>query len=474
LKVHGVKQGSDLIMDLFAARLGTLGVIGDSGAKAPYETSARHGQGHARAVIRPTTRNELCWVVEQLMEAGAPFVVQGAGTGLVAGATPSQHGTQWVISTQRMKQCLQIDVKNRSATVSAGYRLSDINQAAAPHGLFFPIDLGADPTIGGMVATNTGGARLVRYGGVRENLLDVKAVLARRPATVVGGEQALRKNNTGLAWSQLLCGTFGAFGIVTDATLKLHALPSQTATALVATGSANDAIDLLVSLEGELGEFVSAFEGVSPNALQAVLRHGVQSPLAQIPEYAVLLELTTTMPANRGFELEQLLTDWLERRLEDGLVRDAAIGKPEQLWRIRHGISEAIQGLGRMVAFDLAVPRSMFGDFREKSVRLVEQTVAGAVVYDFGHLGDGGVHLNVIVPTDTSLDAVGALRDAVYSLTVNDFGGSFSAEHGIGPYNQRWYARHTEPARLELAAALHHHFDAARRMGNVRLDHTCP
>lgn len=366
------------LVDVLVARLGTLGVIWDTDGKAPYEMSARHGHGHACGVVRPTTREELCWVVEQLLEADAPFVVQGAGTGLVAGATPSAAGTQWVISTQRMKQSLEIDLKNRTATVSAGYRLSDINQAAATHDLVFPIDLGADPTIGGMVATNTGGARLVRYGGVRENLLDVRAVLARRPASVVGGQRALRKNNTGLSWSQLLCGTFGAFGIITDATLKLHPLPRQTATALIATDSASAAIDLLVSLEDELGEFVSAFEGISRNALYAVLRHGLQSPFAEAPPYAVLLELRTTTPGSHGLNLESLLTDWLERRMADGLVKDAAVGRAEQLWRIRHGISEAVQALGRMIAFDIAVPRSRFGEFREKSVLMVQGMIEGA------------------------------------------------------------------------------------------------
>ena len=297
-------------------------------------------------MARPATTEELGWVVERLLEAEACFVVQGAGTGLVAGATPSASGTQWIVSTQRLKERLEIDVKNRTATVSAGYRLSDLNQAAAKHGLFFPIDLGADPTIGGMIATNTGGARLVRYGGVRENLLDVRAVLTRSPASPVGGQRGLRKNNTGLSWSQLLCGTFGAFGIVADATLKLHPLPRQTATALVATDSAADAIDLLVSLEGELGEFLSAFEGISRNALAAVLRHGVQSPFAEAPAYAVLLELATTMPARQGVDLETLLTEWLERHLAEERIKDAVLGKPEQLWRIRHSISEAVRAPG--------------------------------------------------------------------------------------------------------------------------------
>jgi FAD/FMN-containing dehydrogenase len=465
---------SATLADAIAARLGPLGVIRDEVGMAPYEASARHGKGHACAVVRPATIEELCWVVERLLAANAPFVVQGAGTGLVAGATPSSGGTQWVLSLQRLRQRLDIDARNRTVTVSAGYRLSDLNRAAAEHGLFFPIDLGADPTIGGMVATNTGGARLVRYGGVRENLLDVRAVLARAPVATVGGRQALRKNNTGLGWSQVLCGTFGAFGIVAEATLELHPIPRQTATALVATDSAAAAIDLLLSLERELGDFVSAFEGISGRALSAVLRHGLPSPFPQVPAYSVLLELATALPAGSGVDLEALLTDWLARELEGDLVRDAVVGKPEQLWRIRHGISEAVQGLGRLLAFDVAVSRSTFAEFREQAVRVVQETVPGAQVHDFGHLGDGGVHLNVIVPPEAAADRIDALRDAVYALTVCSFGGSFSAEHGIGPSNRRWYAQYTEPARLELAAALHHHFDPARRLGNVHLDKVLP
>lgn len=461
---------SQPLLEAIAARLGTASVVCDMESKAAYESSSRHGRGSACAVVRPATTEELGWVVERLLEAGASFVVQGAGTGLVAGATPSAAGTQWVVTTQRLKQRLEIDVKNGTATVSAGYRLSELNREAAKHGLFFPIDLGADPTIGGMVATNTGGARLVRYGGVRENLLDVRAVLARRPACAVGGERALRKDNTGLSWSQLLCGTFGAFGIIAQATLKLHPLPNQAVTALLAVDSAADAIDLLVLLEGELGEFVSAFEGISSNALRAVLRHGVASPFSEAPPYSVLLEVASSLPASRGFDLEALLTDWLSTQLGNARLRDAVIGKPEQLWRIRHRISEAVQGLGRMVAFDVAAPRSRFGAFLEQAVQLAMRMVEGAEVYDFGHLGDGGVHLNVIVPAQTPAFTVNALRDEVYALTVREFDGSFSAEHGIGPYNQRWYAEYTEPAKLELAAALHDHFDASRRLGNVRLD----
>jgi FAD/FMN-containing dehydrogenase len=122
-----------------------------------------------------------------------------------------------------------------------------------------------------------------------------------------------------------------------------------------------------------------------------------------------------------------------------------------------------------MIAFDVSVPRSRFGDFRDRSIQLIGELVEGAMVYDFGHLADGGVHLNLIVPVDTSAENVQALRDAIYALTVNDFEGSFSAEHGVGPYNYRWYREHTEAAKLEFSAALHRYFDPFNRLGNVRL-----
>lgn len=452
------------------ARLGARGVVGADAEKQPYEAGARHGTGSSVAVVRPADAEELAWVVAEFAEGEVPFMAQGAATGLVAAGTPSRAGTQWVVSTQRLRDVLVIDPVNRSATVSAGYRLSDVNRAAADHGLIFPIDLGADPTVGGMVATNTGGARLLRYGGVRENLLDVEAVLAVNGRRV-GRSRGLHKDNTGLTWSQLLCGTFGAFGIVTRATLKLHPVQLQSATALVAVDSTETAMSLLCSLEDEAGEFVSAFEGISGPALDAVATHGnLLLPFAQLPAYAVLVELSSAVPTGRGVDVEALLMEWLERRMELGGVVDAVVDKPAQLWRIRHSVSESVQALGRMVAFDLSVARSLFAAFRHASIGLIQAVLPGTRVCDFGHLGDGGVHLNLVVPEGTEDAHIQVLRDTIYDLAVREFGGSYSAEHGIGPYNRRWYERYAEPEVREWAGVLHRHFDPRGRMGNVRLD----
>jgi FAD/FMN-containing dehydrogenase len=454
-----------------AGRLGVQGLLTEASHTAPFEVSARHGHGFARAVVRPATVEELAWVVQELVGADASFVVQGAATGLVAAATPTDRGTQWVLSTQRLRDRLEIDPVNRSAIVAAGYRLSDVNRAAAEHGLTFPIDLGADPSIGGMVATNTGGSRLIRYGGVRENVLAVAGVLASPPGARVGSTRGLRKNNTGLDWTQLMTGTFGAFGIVSHATLKLHPAQRQTATALVAVESAELAMELLCSLEDALGEFVSAFEGMSGNALNAAVRHSsVSAPFSVAPPYAVLLEVSSAVSKAAGLDLESILMGWLETQIERARIVDAVVDKPERLWRIRHAVGESVQALGKLVAFDVSVSRSRFAAFRARSIELIAAEIASALVCDFGHLGDGGVHLNIVVPPGTSADATAQLRSKLYQAVVEEFDGSFSAEHGIGPYNQAFYRRFTDQPTRELAGALHAQLDPHGRLGNVRLD----
>lgn len=455
----------------FRQRLGEQGVLTGAVDKEPYERSARHAGGLARAILRPGSEDELAWTLKTLSDLELPVVVQGAATGLVGAATPTPDGRQWVLSTQRVRDVLEIDPVNRCARVSTGYRLSDLNRVAAEHGLTFPIDLGADPTIGGMIATNTGGARLIRYGGVRENLMDVQAVLMHPAGTRVGSDRALRKDNTGLSWTQLLCGTFGAFGVISRATLKLHPIQRQSATALIALANAGAAIALMCELEQEFGEMISAFEGMSEGALEAVRLHqrNVPMPFDKTPAYAVLVEVSSAIAPGRGLDLEAMMMAWLERRLEAGDLEDAVVDKPTQLWRIRHAVSESVQALGKLVAFDLAVSRSRFAEFRERALCLVNEMIPSARVCDFGHLGDGGVHLNVVVPIDAEPASIERLRDAIYDLTVSRFDGSYSAEHGVGPYNAAYYDRFTNPLTRKLARVLKGFFDPDERLGNTHL-----
>ncbi len=454
-----------------------LDVLTDAADRAGYETGARYGAGTAAAVVRPATREQVQVVVAAAQRFGVRLVTQGANTGLVGASTPDAGGEQIVLSTARLKGAIAVDPLNQSVTVGAGVLLSELNTRLAQDGLFFPVDLGADPTIGGMIAANTGGARLLKYGDVRQNLLGVEAVLAEPAGELLDLNRALRKNNVGFDFKQLFVGTGGAFGVVTAATLRVYPLPAQTATALLVPSGVAELEALLLALNAELGDFLSSCEGISREAAQAVVRHldDVEDPFAEMEgaDYAMLVELSSTMPSRAGgLDLEALLMDFLERHYGT-LIGNAVVGKPEALWRLRHSITESIRHEGKIIALDLSVPRSRFPAFRAEARALIAARYPWLRIYDFGHLGDGGVHLNMVWPQQDAPaydEAVaGEVRAQLYRMTVERFGGSFSAEHGIGPYNERFYRDFTADAVLDHIGAMQSRLDPRRTLSRLWL-----
>ncbi|MCU6432545.1 FAD-binding oxidoreductase [Undibacterium sp. Jales W-56] len=453
--------------------LGAAAVISDAADCARYLTGARYGAGSALAVVRPADTEQVAQLAHYCASQQIKLVVQGANTGLVAASTPDASGHFLVLSTERLNRRIEIDVVNRSVEVDAGVTLHDLNQALEAHGLCFPVDLGANPSIGGMIAANTGGARLIKYGDVRANLLGLEAVLLHPPGTILDLRTALRKNNTGPDLKQLLVGTSGAYGIITRAVLQVHRLPQQTATALVVPRDQAAVLALLQIFEQDCGEFLSAFEGISGQAMAAVLRHvpAMTNPFApdQLPEYCILIELDSTMsPQKSGLHLEALLNQLLEAHFGE-LITNALVGRGQDLWRIRHAISESLRSEGRIIAFDISMPRSSLVAFRQRAISLVETRYPHLQVMDFGHWADGGSHFNLVWPhtADAAYDAavVSELRDAIYDMVVRDYHGSFSAEHGVGPYNQAYYHRYTSEAAQQVAGNIQNMLDPAHLFG---------
>jgi FAD/FMN-containing dehydrogenase len=456
------------------------GIVGDAGLlhgdtqTAAYSTGARYGAGRARCVVRPATVQEVSKVVSLCALDGVALVPQGANTGLVGAGTPDASGSQVILSLGRLRARCEVDVTNRTATVDAGVLLHELNDALEPHGLWFPIDLGADPSIGGMVAANTGGTRLIRYGDVRHNLLALEAVLFDPPGAVVRFGRPLRKDNTGFDLKQLFVGTSGAAGIITQATLEVHPRPRQSATALVAPASDDAVMRLLRDAESELGDFLSAFEGMSRDAMRAAIAHvpSLRNPFeGKMPEFAVLIELeSSSSAAETGLDLQQVLNGFLETRFGE-LVTDAVMGRGSDFWNLRHGISEGARSLGKPVAFDISVPRADIMRFRREARALVAVRHPQVHVVDFGHIADGGMHFNLAWPHDVSYDAdaVRRLRDEIYELVVQGFHGTYSAEHGVGPHNLAWYRSFTPPSVLQLSGRLQRLLDPRRLCGAVEL-----
>ncbi len=462
------------LLAALAAVLGVHGLLTDTNDCARFTTGARYGQGSTLAVLRPDTHEQIVDCVRLCAEAGQALVLQGANTGLVAASTPDASGRFVVLSLERLKKHIEVDAINRSVTVDAGVTLQELNDALEPHGLFFPIDLGANPSIGGMIAANTGGARLIKYGDVRQNLLGLRAVLMHPAGEVLDLQSALRKNNTGPDLKQLFIGSSGAYGIITRAVLQVHRIPKQTATALVVPRDQAAVLELLSVLERDCSEFLTAFEGVSGAALQAVLKHipSIANPFAPepVPNYCVLLELASTAdPQVTGIDLESVLMRCLENLFGD-VVENAVVGRGKDLWRIRHAISEALRHEGKMIAFDISMPRSSFVAFRDEGLALMAQKYPWIKVMDFGHWADGGCHFNMVWPQEENIPAYDAqvvqhIRTEIYDLVVNRYQGSFSAEHGVGPYNIDFYQRYTSTAAQALAGNMQKMLDPQGLLG---------
>jgi FAD/FMN-containing dehydrogenase len=415
-----------------------------------YLSGARYGAGQAPAVCKPATSEEVARLLRLAAEHGVTLLAQGAHTGLVQAATPQG---EVLLSTERLRGLFELDLLDRTLRVSSGFKLWEVNERLAEHGLQFAVDLSADPSIGGMLAHNTGGTRMCRYGDVRANTLGLEVVLPSGEPLRLG--RGLAKDNSALALQHLFIGSSGAFGVITEACLRLQPLPRARSVALLAPASLNAVWPLYQRFTRAFGGLVSAFEGLSANALAAAISvRGGASPFASgLPPYALLIELSADFD---GLDPRALLHAELEAALEQGELVDAALDRDEELWALRHAVSEGLREQGQVIGFDISLPRRALWAFREQAGAWLAERFPAARICDFGHLGDGGQHFNLVWPKrEAALDAeaLQRLREGIYALVAAQ-GGSFSAEHGLGPLLQDSYDRLTAPELRALSGRL--------------------
>ena len=462
------------LLDALRETVGADGVLVEAHDLATYEKGWRYGVGRARAAVKPRTPAEVARVLALCREHGARVQPMGANTGLVGASNPDLSGAMVVLSLERLARGIEVSPVDGVALVDAGVTLSALNAALAPHGLTFPIDLGADPQIGGMIATNTGGTRLVRYGDVRHNLLGIEVALS--DGQLVSRLTRLYKDNTGLDLKQLFVGTSGLFGVITRAVVRVVPKPKQRVATLACVASGHAVLELLATLQAEVGELLSAYEAVSREAMSAVLRHGVyeRDPFGgEPPAYAVLIELSTGLAPSvldLGAALEAALAAHLEGPAADGVL-DVLVGRGEDFWHLRHQVSESLREEGPVLGLDLSVPRSKMAVFTEDVQRRLAAAFPGVRVADFGHWGDGGTHMNLVLPREHA-DLAGlkrALQDFVYAVAVEEYDGSYSAEHGVGPHNLAAYERFAHPAARAACRVLRGALDGERALGTFDL-----
>ncbi|WP_118182506.1 FAD-binding oxidoreductase [Paraburkholderia phosphatilytica] len=404
------------------------------------------------ALIRPRTTEHVAIAMRICHEHGQPVVAQGGLTGLAGGAC--MLGGEAALSLERMNRIESIDPVGATMTVLAGTPLQTVQEAADEAGFMFPLDLGArgSCTIGGNLATNAGGNRVIRYGMMREQVLDLEAVMA--DGSVVGGLRRMIKNNTGYDLRNLLIGSEGTLAIITRAVLRLRAKPRAVSTAWCGVPSYDAVTTLLRQSQERLPAGVSAFEVMWPGYYDFVLQRlpELRAPLEGRHAYYVLLESSGADPERQSAAFEEFLSDMLEQ----GVIADAALASSEAdaaaFWAIRDAPGEYPRLIPGRVSFDVSFAISDVGDAAHRCGAKLRERWPNATILIYGHLGDGNLHIVVQEP-DWPPTVAPDVQQVVYGVT-GEMGGSVSAEHGIGLKKLKVLALSRSPAELAAMRAI--------------------
>ena len=451
------------VLDRLKDAVGAKGFSTDPGEIAPHLEEWRGKyHGHSPLLLKPATTAEVSAILRLCHESGTPIVTQGGNTGLVGGQIPLKG--EVLLSTRRLNKLRSLDESGMTATAEAGVTLAEIQSAAAARHLLFPLSLASEGscTIGGNIATNAGGTHVLRYGMTRALVLGLEVVLAN--GTVLDMLRALHKDNSGYDLKQLFIGSEGTLGVITAATLRLFPMPDVSVTALAAVPSPDAAVRLLGAMQAETGGMLSAFELMPRIAMELVTRHidGTRDPLAAPSPWYVLMEATGGKHANLAASFE----DGLAAAMTDDLASDAVVassaGQAAALWKLRESISESQKREGASIKHDISVPVAAIPAFLEQATPAVLALAPGARPVSFGHLGDGNLHFNFNAPQAGDDPAFLGLWEEVQQTVhdiVKDYGGSISAEHGIGAMKVAQLPRYKSHEELDAMRALKRAYD---------------
>jgi FAD/FMN-containing dehydrogenase len=451
---------SSLLADLRRA-VGPQGYLDQAADIEPFLVDHRKlYRGATPLVLRPDSTDQVSAIMRMCNEARVGVVPVGGNTGYCGGATPSEDGSQVVVSLGRMRKIRSVDPLNYTMIAEAGCVLAEVQAAAAAVDRLFPMSLGSEGScqLGGNLSTNAGGTAVLRYGMMRDLVLGLEVVLP--DGRILDDLKPLRKDNTGYDLCNLFMGAEGTLGIITAATCKLFSRPATTVTAFVGITDPKHAVSLLSRLRTFTGDAVSTFELIPRYALELVLQYipNTADPLDQHHDWYVLLEVGMGRQAEA---MREAIEAELATAMEQGEIADAALASSEaqreMFWKLRETIPEAQRRIGASIKHDVSVTTSELPRFIVEASRLVHTIAPTGRIVSYGHLGDGNLHFNVSRPVDgddeSFLRLAPNINRAVHDLIAR-YGGSISAEHGIGRLKRDELVRYERPVALDVMRAI--------------------
>ena len=463
------------LSDTFLAEAKT--ILGDKGWRMDAESLEQVAtpwrgtfQGDTPFLALPNSTQQVADLVKLCARHGIAITPQGGNTGLVDAGTP--HG-EITLSMRRMNSVREVDPFNNSLTIEAGAALVVAQEAADDANRLFPLSLGSEgtATIGGLISTNAGGVAVLRYGMMRDLILGLEVVLPS--GEIWDGLSGLRKNNTGYDLKHLFAGAEGTLGIITAATLKLFPKVAR-ASAWISCKRTQDVVALLALIRDHAGDTVTSFEMIPANAIEMVQSEmpDVRDPNPSDLPWRVLCEVSMAKEAHA----RELLESGLEAAFEQDLAADAvlaeSVGQAKTFWTIRESIPLCKRAYGTAINHDVAVPVSQIPGFLDATEAAIQAISPSAEIIAFGHVGDGNVHYSACEPKHSARPVLSNKASEITEIVhaqAMAFGGSISAEHGVGKLKRDELATIRPVAATETMKAIKQAVDPSGIMNPNRV-----
>ncbi len=421
----------------------------------------------AIGVALPKSTDEVSSILQYCNKHQLPVVIHGGLTNLVGGTKTSND--QVVISLERMNHIEEIDTHSRTVTIQSGVILEHLHTALEEHQLSFPLNFGArgSAQLGGIISSNAGGLRVLKYGMTRQLILGLEAVLAN--GTVINSMKKIIKDNSGYDLKQLFIGSEGTLGVITRAVLKLEEAPSSRNAAYLAVNDYSSVVRLLKFFDARLAGKLSGFELIWNNTYRQMTStsDAVRPPLPYDYEYYILIESLGNQPEQDRAEFEKLLVETIEKEMTQDAVMAQSPSEVEWFFRIREDVNNLTDSMNHDQHFDISLPVSLIGDYISNCYEQLYKIQGVEQVYAFGHVADGNIHFMIgKINLDDSLRL--EINDIVYN-GLKSIGGSISAEHGIGLDKKAYLSISRTPAEISLMQQLKNTMDPLRILNPGRI-----
>ena len=417
-------------------------------------------KGSSELILFPKTVKKISDIIKVCNEEKISIVPQGGNTGLVGGSVPRKNKNEIILNLCNLDHIRELDSIGHTVTVESGCILEDIKNKLYEKKLEFPLSMGSKGNcqIGGNISTNAGGVNVIKYGTLRHNILGLEAVLP--DGSIFDSLKKVKKNNTGVDIKQLLIGTEGILGIVTAATIKIYPLPKEKIVLWGSFPNFSNVVEFYKQIITKFYGLITSFEFMNKESIEILEKNEIKLEKLKKNECYCLVEISNfnNLDKFNNFIVSNIA---LTNIKTDDFIISKSESENKRLWKYRESIPLAEKKERFIVPHDISIPLINIDSFVKKTSKKLKQTFNDIKIINFGHLGDNNLHFNVLISQKQKHDKrqITKMVNKIVYDGVNYFGGSISAEHGIGQLRRKELKNHKKQDEIRKMQDIKRIFD---------------